>query len=243
MLYRVRSQNMKNKMGKKMIVWMTMTALFAALMIRIGTPETVQAAVRLNSTKKTMVIGDTYKLKIKGTSKTVKWSSSNSRVATVSAKGVVKAKKTGTATITAKVGSNKYKCKITVKTQQSAYRGTLISLLNKERRRYGYASFDKNSLLQQAAQKRAKELATRFSHNRPNGDRWTSSISMKYDFRRAAENIARDFVSPQQVADAWMEKSSTKAKIVSKYYDEIGVGVYLAPDGYLYWCAIFAKEK
>nr|MBQ8253275.1 Ig-like domain-containing protein [Lachnospiraceae bacterium] len=234
---------MKKIRGKKLIIWMTLTALLTALMICVGAPLQAQAAVKINKTKKTMVIGNTYRLKISGTSKKVKWSSSNKKVATVSSKGLVTAKKTGTATITAKVGSKKYKCKITVKTQQEVYRSTLISQINKERRKYGYASFDKNSLLHSAAQKRAKELATKFSHTRPNGYKWTSAISMRYDFKRAAENIARDFVTPDRVIDAWMAKSSTKAKIVSKRYDEIGVGVYLSPDGYFYWCAIFAKEK
>ena len=42
------------------------------------------------------------------------WKSSNPKVATVSSKGKVIAKKKGTATITAKVGKTTYKCKVTV---------------------------------------------------------------------------------------------------------------------------------
>lgn len=42
------------------------------------------------------------------------WKSSNQKVATVSSKGKVTAKKKGTATITAKVGKTTYKCKVTV---------------------------------------------------------------------------------------------------------------------------------
>ena len=79
--------------------------------------STVQAAssIKINKKKKTLRVGDKYTLKIKGTSKKVKWTSSNKKVATVNSKGKVKAKKKGTATITAKVGGKKYKCKITVK--------------------------------------------------------------------------------------------------------------------------------
>ena len=94
-----------------------------------------------------------------------------------------------------------------------------------------------------AAQKRAKELSKKFSHKRPNGTKWTSAISMEYDFKRAAENIAREFATPEQTVEAWMGRASTKAKIIGKQYKDIGVGVYLAKDGYLYWCAIFAREK
>ena len=42
------------------------------------------------------------------------WKSSNPKVATVSSRGKVTAKKKGTATITAKVGKTTYKCKVTV---------------------------------------------------------------------------------------------------------------------------------
>lgn len=73
------------------------------------------ATIKLNKTKLTLDEGKSYTLKLTGTTKTVKWSTSNKAVATVSSKGVVKAVKAGTATITAKVSSKKYTCKVTVK--------------------------------------------------------------------------------------------------------------------------------
>lgn len=206
--------------------------------------EPVKAAtVKLNTTEKKIVIGSTYKLKVRNTKKNITWSSSNPKVATVSKSGLVTAKKAGKTTITAKVGKKKLKCKVTVITMQDSYVNKTIRQINKERRKYGYSSFDRDPLLMAAAQKRAKELSKKFSHTRPNGTKWTSAISMEYDFKRAAENIARDFATPQQTVDAWMERAGTKAKIVGKQYKDIGVGVYLGKDGYLYWCAIFAREK
>ena len=85
----------------------------------LNTTSVVQAAsnIKISKKKKTLRVGDKYTLKITGTSKKVKWKSSNKKVATVNSKGKVKAKKKGTATITAKVGGKKYKCKITVKKQ------------------------------------------------------------------------------------------------------------------------------
>ena len=74
-----------------------------------------KAKIKLNATKKTIDKGKTYTLKVSGTSKKVKWSSSNKSVATVSSKGKVTAKKAGTATISAKVSGKTLKCKITVK--------------------------------------------------------------------------------------------------------------------------------
>ena len=77
--------------------------------------EAEAATVKLNKKKATVAVGNTVKLKMNGTSKKVKWSSNNKKVATVTSKGVVKGKKPGTATIKAKVAGKTYKCKVTVK--------------------------------------------------------------------------------------------------------------------------------
>jgi hypothetical protein len=78
--------------------------------------QTAMAAIiKINKTNKTMYIGDTFKLRIIGTNKPVKWSSGKKSVASVNKKGKVTAKKAGKATITAKAGGKKYICKIVVK--------------------------------------------------------------------------------------------------------------------------------
>lgn len=63
--------------------------------------------------KYTIITGEKISLYVQ-TSKTVKWSSSNKSVATVSKKGVVKGKKPGKVKITASVGKKKYKCTVIV---------------------------------------------------------------------------------------------------------------------------------
>lgn len=79
-------------------------------------PTQVQAAkVKLNKTKATLYVEKTITLKVTGTTAKVTWKSNNKKVATVSSKGKVTAKKAGTATITARVQKKNYKCKITVK--------------------------------------------------------------------------------------------------------------------------------
>lgn len=78
--------------------------------------QTVEAAtVKLNKTRRTMKVGQVYKLTVKGPHGTVKWKSSKSSVAAVDNSGVVKAKKKGTANIYAQVGKKQLKCRITVK--------------------------------------------------------------------------------------------------------------------------------
>ena len=71
------------------------------------------------STKQTLKKGKRVTLKVAKTpftaQDTVKWTSSNKKIATVTSKGVVKGLKKGTATITAKAGKKVVKFKVTVK--------------------------------------------------------------------------------------------------------------------------------
>ena len=80
---------------------------------KIGAGDTGKA-ITISNTKLTLVKGHKETLRVDGTKKKVKWKSSKTSVATVNSKGVVKAKKAGTCTITAKVGKKKLKCKVTV---------------------------------------------------------------------------------------------------------------------------------
>ncbi|MCR5692338.1 MAG: Ig-like domain-containing protein [Eubacterium sp.] len=91
--------------------------LFAGMMIGLvsNSAPAKAAKVKLNTKKKTLYVGSTYKLKVKNTSAKVKWSSSNTSVAKVSSKGKVTAKAAGKAIITAKVKKKKYKATIKVK--------------------------------------------------------------------------------------------------------------------------------
>lgn len=72
-------------------------------------------SIKLNATSLTLKNVRTYTLKVKNTRKKVKWSSSNKKIAIVSSKGKVTAKKNGTCYIYAKVSGKKLKCKVTVK--------------------------------------------------------------------------------------------------------------------------------
>jgi len=76
---------------------------------------TVKEAPKLNKKTATVYVGKKVTLKVKGTAKKVTWTTSDKGIATVSKKGVVTAKKAGKATITAKVGTKKLTCKVTVK--------------------------------------------------------------------------------------------------------------------------------
>lgn len=94
-----------------------MAMVVPSIVPSISETVTVEAAlkVKLNKTKATVYVGKSTQLKVTGTTKKVTWKSSNKKVATVTSKGKVTAKKKGTATITATVSGKKYTCKVTVK--------------------------------------------------------------------------------------------------------------------------------
>ena len=111
---------MKNgqKCFKRIGVLLT-TFLLIVMCLAVDTTTVSAAKNKLSKTKITLTQGKKYQLKVKGTKKKVKWSSTKKSVATVNKKGVVTAKKKGTAYIKAKVGKKTYKCKVTVKSKKA----------------------------------------------------------------------------------------------------------------------------
>lgn len=75
--------------------------------VRVETPK-------LSAASKTLKVGQTYNLKLLKTKQKVTWSSSRSSIATVTQKGKVTAKKSGSTTITATVSGKKFTCRIKV---------------------------------------------------------------------------------------------------------------------------------
>lgn len=103
-------------MKKRILSHLIPLMLFSILFL-FFIPLTIHGAtqkVALNTTSAYLPKGETTKLKMVGTSKTVKWSSTNKEVATVSSSGKVTAVHYGTATITATVNKVTYKCKVVV---------------------------------------------------------------------------------------------------------------------------------
>ena len=109
-----------NKMKRILTIVLTL-ALIVTMMPMNLTNVNARTTTRLSSKKIVLQVGKTKKLKVKNKPAGVKvvWKSSKKKVATVSKKGKVKAKKPGKTTITAKVGKKKYKCKVIVKRKNS----------------------------------------------------------------------------------------------------------------------------
>lgn len=96
----------------------TVFSVFLAIAVLLVStlPATVVAAekITLNTTEKTIKVGETYRLKVMNAKDLVKWTSANIKVAQVDGKGRVKGVASGNTTITAVYKSKKYTCAITV---------------------------------------------------------------------------------------------------------------------------------
>lgn len=295
-------------------------ALFLAAVITVSVAAvgSFAANIKLNRSTVTVAKGYSVTLKAEGTDKTVKWSSSDSKIAAVSSAGRVTGKSVGTANITAKVGGSTLKCKVkvvnavissnksvvsidkgestvikitangdkslsvssetkgiasvkfgkwvgdtvklritgksegktvlkinskkypeavkyitvTVKGEDSpdiskmSYAEQVLYYCNIEREKAGLNKLVLDETLCGISQTRADELEESFSHERPDGTKWTVLLkNANYDYKGyTAENIAWGQKTAEEVVKAWMDSPKHKKNILCKDYTRMGVG-------------------
>lgn len=106
------------KTKRRSTFWMGFCFLALVLCFSgLGETSRVQAASAgtITSTRETLCRGKKKKLSVRGVKKKVFWKSSNPKIVSVTSKGYVTAKKSGTAVITAKTGKETFRCKVTVR--------------------------------------------------------------------------------------------------------------------------------
>lgn len=105
---------------------------------------------------------------------------------------------------------------------------SVLELTNTSRAQEGLSSLLYNETLQQAAQAKADDMATRkyFSHTTPDGKTpWTFFEAAGYAYQSAGENLAVHFADVEPLQDAWMNSPGHRANIMSPKYSEMGVGI------------------
>ena len=104
----------------------------------------------------------------------------------------------------------------------------VIALTDQQRASNQLGNLTSNSLLTQAAQDAADDMATKgyFAHVSPSGTTpWDWLNQVGYQYQWAGENLAVNFDDSQQLMDAWMASPTHKANILSPNYTQIGVGM------------------
>lgn len=121
-----------------------------------------------------------------------------------------------------------------------SYVQQIVNLVNAERAKVGLAPLTLDTTVTKAAQVRAEEIVSSFSHTRPNGTSFATALKEAgASYRGAGENIAWGQKSPEAVMNAWMNSDGHRANILDKNFTTIGVGYYQNANGTNYWSQLF----
>ena len=189
----------------------------------VSTTETTAATTTNKATTTKKEITTKKETATKGVTTTAKKVTTTKKITTT--------KKAASTTTTQAASKPNY----TVNSSNSDIRG-VYNLVNQQRANSGVSKLEYRNDLQSAANTRAKELATNFSHTRPNGSACFTAINVSY--KTAVENIAYGSDDVSGTMNQWMNSKNHRENILSTKYTGIAVGCY-EKDGVKYWVQLF----
>jgi hypothetical protein len=104
----------------------------------------------------------------------------------------------------------------------------VLSLVNAERQKAGYAPLSLSSELTTAANQKGADMFSKnyWAHVSPTGTTpWEFITKAGYQYVYAGENLAKDFDTSEEVVKAWMNSPTHKANLLKPEYTEIGLSV------------------
>ena len=140
-------------------------------------------------------------------------------------------KGTCTTTITAGTYDGKRHDTITItviEVPEEQWKREVLSLVNQERIKNGLDELEWSTTCAAAAELRARELMTNYSHIRPDGSEWKTACPRPNNSDASGENLmaGNSAVSPKTVVEAWMNSPTHRANILSADYTKLAVGFY-----------------
>ena len=101
----------------------------------------------------------------------------------------------------------------------------VLKIVNKERLSQGLEAVSMFEKIQDASGVRAQEVATTFSHTRPDGTGcFTALKDSGVDYFCAGENIAAGYQDAASVMEGWMNSPGHRSNILGGSYTHIGIG-------------------
>ena len=153
----------------------------------------------------------------------------------------------GTTTITAGTYDGKRKDSIIVTViappiEQWKY--DVLSLVNKIRIKNNLTQLGWGATCASAAELRATEIMTSYSHTRPDGASWSTVCPTPDSGGTSGENLAigNAAVSPASVVSLWMNSEGHRANILNPDYTKLAVGFIFDPNSEYrtYWTQFFS---
>ena len=112
----------------------------------------------------------------------------------------------------------------------------VIRLTNKVRKKYGKNAVKESAALDAGAAVRAKEIYTKFSHERPDGTNNATAYHAAGAGNILGENITTGS-SPERAVELWEESKGHLVTLIDKRATHIGVGYYKG-----FWVQVFAEN-
>ena len=136
---------------------------------------------------------------------------------------------TGTTTITAGTYDGKRYDKLTVTViapPVEQWKRDVLSLVNQERAKNGLAALSWGTTCEEAANIRAREIMTSYSHTRPDGNSWSTTCPIPQTGGKSGENLnaGNAAVSPQTVVASWMSSPDHRKNILDPDFKYLSVG-------------------
>lgn len=123
----------------------------------------------------------------------------------------------------------------------ASYEAEVVRLVNEIWAQQGLPALTTNRALSAAAGRRAEEIATTFSHTRPDGSSCFTVLSeFGVSYRAAGENIAAGQPTPEAVVNSWMNSPGHRSNILNPNFKSLGVGYVSGRGSYgCYWVQLF----
>lgn len=121
-----------------------------------------------------------------------------------------------------------------------SYAEQVAALVNEARVKAGLNTLEIDPKVMAAADVRAGEIQQSFSHTRPNGSSFATTLKEQgVSYSGSGENIAWGQQTPRQVMDSWMSSSGHRANILEPKFKYIGVGYEKDSRGRTHWVQLF----
>lgn len=104
----------------------------------------------------------------------------------------------------------------------------LLSLTNQQRAGAGVAGLKDNAELDSAAHAKAADMFAKnyWAHDSPTGETpWDFMVAAGYHYSAAAENLAMDFNTSQDVINGWMNSTGHRENMLNGSYVDVGFAV------------------
>lgn len=154
---------------------------------------------------------------------------------------------TGTTEITAGTYDGKRYDKLTVTVIAppiEQWKKDVLTLVNQERAKNGLGALAWGTTCEGAANTRARELISAYSHTRPDGSSWQTACPIPATGGKSGENLnaGNAAVSPQTVVASWMNSPEHRKNILDPDFKYLSVGFVFEPGtkNKTYWSQYFS---